>query len=166
MARVEQAAASRCHRTRNAWRSLRSADFAVVLAAPIRAKTQHFVLHHAPSRSAAADPLLDGRRIPDLSTNDAPIGQPLVDNILAPVHWRLGLVVPKRHARRAVTRNLLKREMRLQADGYRDRLPPGRWLIRLRAPFDPRCFSSAASSLLRKAARQELEQVFAGAVTA
>jgi ribonuclease P protein component len=75
--------------------------------------------------------------------------------------WWLGLVVPKRHAKRAVTRSLIKRQMRAQADAHRERLPPGQWVLRLRAPFDPRRFSSAASSLLRETAREELARVFA-----
>ncbi len=82
--------------------------------------------------------------------NDAGAGQ----------YW-LGLVVPKRHARRAVMRNLIKRQMRAHAQGCQPRLPPGQWLIRLRAPFDPRLFSSAASERVRDAARSELTQVFA-----
>lgn len=91
---------------------------------------------------------------------------PSVDNNPHPSSWWLGLVVPKRHARRAVTRNVIKRQMRVQADDHRQRLPPGVWLIRLRAPFDRQLFPSAASAALRLAARNELEQVFAGAATA
>jgi ribonuclease P protein component len=167
MARLAQAAASRCHnRAGNTWRSLKSVDFAVVLTAPIKGKTQHFVLHHAASSPGIAESPPERHLVLNLSTDDAPIGTPHVDNLSAPVHWWLGLVVPKRHARRAVTRNLLKREMRMQADEHRERLPPGQWVIRLRAPFDPRRFPSAASSPLCKAARRELELVFAGAVTA
>ena len=75
-------------------------------------------------------------------------------------------MVPKRHARRAVTRNVIKRQMRVQAEDHRHRLPPGVWLIRLRAPFDRQVFQSAASEALRLAARNELKQVFAGAATA
>jgi len=89
-----------------------------------------------------------------------------VDNIGASKHWWLGLVVPKRHARRSVTRNLLKRQMRDQAASHQSLLPPGQWVIRLRAPFDARRFPSAASARLREAARAELEQVFAGALAA
>jgi ribonuclease P protein component len=164
MARLMQAAASRYDGTRGAWRSLKSVEFPAVLAAPIRGKTQHFVLHHFPSSPEAVNRDPQGRVVPDLSTEAAPIRSPHVDNSSAPVYWGLGLVVPKRHARRAVTRSLLKREMRLQADGYRDRLLPGQWVIRLRAPFDASRFPSAASSSLREAARRELEFVFACAV--
>jgi len=89
-----------------------------------------------------------------------------VDNNPPSSDWWLGLVVPKRHARRAVTRNVIKRQMRVQAEDHRHRLPPGVWLIRLRAPFDRQVFQSAASEALRLAARNELKQVFAGAATA
>ena len=72
--------------------------------------------------------------------------------------WWLGLVVPRRHARRAVTRSLLKRQMRsAMADAVAGSpLPPGLWVLRLRAPFDRAQFASAASSALRDSARSEL----------
>ncbi len=70
----------------------------------------------------------------------------------------LGLVVPKRHARRAVTRNLIKRQMR-EAVRHR-RLAAGTWVVRLRSAFDPARFSAAASPALRKAAREELAVLF------
>lgn len=79
--------------------------------------------------------------------------------------WWLGLVVPKRHARRSVTRNLIKRQIREEARARRARLPAGQWVVRLRAPFDPRQYPSAASAELRVAARRELAQVFASVVT-
>ena len=84
---------------------------------------------------------------------------------MSAVHWWLGLVVPKRHARRAATRSLLKRQMRAHAAQFRSRLPAGQWLIRLRAPFDARLYPSAASAQLRDAAGSELAMVFAGALT-
>jgi ribonuclease P protein component len=70
-------------------------------------------------------------------------------------HW-LGTVVPKRHARRAVTRNLLKRQMRAVVQHEAGRLPPGLWVVRLKAPFDKQQFPSAASEPLRALAREEL----------
>lgn len=84
----------------------------------------------------------------------------------SPERWWLGLVVPKRHARRAVTRNLLKRQMRAVmagavADTAADArcaagLPRGLWVLRLKAPFDKAVFRSAASGALREAVRAEL----------
>lgn len=80
----------------------------------------------------------------------------------SPDGWWLGLVVPKRHARRAVTRSLLKRQMRARmADAVARTQPPaglpaGLWVLRLKSPFDKARFASAASAALREAARSEL----------
>lgn len=85
--------------------------------------------------------------------DDQPLAGP------APVvagRW-LGLVVPKRHARRSVTRSLLKRQMRAVMARHAQDLPPGLWVLRLKAPFDRLQFVSAASAPLRQAAHDELE---------
>jgi ribonuclease P protein component len=166
MARSSQDTVDQSGCANDTWLALKRADFAVVLAAVVVGKTRHFVLHHVPIDPGSAVQPADRPHPPELSTDNAPIASSHVDKVLAPAGWSLGLAVPKRHARRAVTRNLLKRQMRARADHYRNRLPPGQWVIRLRAPFDPREFSSAASSQLREAARRELELMFAGAVTA
>lgn len=78
----------------------------------------------------------------------------------APARIWLGTVVPKRHARRAVTRNLIKRQIRSAAERTTQGLPllaPGLWVVRLRAPFDRRVFTSAASAALMHEARVELD---------
>jgi ribonuclease P protein component len=75
----------------------------------------------------------------------------------------LGAVVPKRHARRSVTRTLLKRQIRTLVTGHADALARGLWVIRLRAPFDRSVFPSAASDALKCAARDELEQLLVAA---
>lgn len=74
-------------------------------------------------------------------------------------HW-LGAVIPKRHARRSVTRNLLRRQIRAVMSDQLSTLPAGLWLVRLRAPFARAEFVSAASPLLRQTARAELQQLF------
>jgi ribonuclease P protein component len=71
--------------------------------------------------------------------------------------------VPKRHARRAVTRTLIKRQIRAalsrrDTPGQRP-LRTGLWVVRLRAPFDHSSFASAASGALRGAASSELDAV-------
>ncbi len=78
----------------------------------------------------------------------------------------LGMVVPKKHARRAVTRNLLKRQMRALMDGAGDSLPAGLWVLRLKAPFDRQVFTSPASVPLLQAARDELRALLARAAVA
>lgn len=74
-------------------------------------------------------------------------------------HW-LGLVVPKRHAKRSVTRSLLKRQMRSLMQQHALALAPGLWVLRLKAPFDRQLFGSAASAPLRQAVRSELQTLF------
>lgn len=78
-----------------------------------------------------------------------------------PTSCWLGCVVPKRHARRSVTRSLLKRQVRGAFQRAEDRLPAGLWLVRLRQPFAVRLFPSAASAALSTAARLELDQLLA-----
>lgn len=69
--------------------------------------------------------------------------------------------MPKRLARRAVTRNLLRRQIRAAVECHLATLPPGLWLVRLRSGFDRASFVSAASEPLRRAARAELDQALA-----
>ena len=68
------------------------------------------------------------------------------------------MVVPKRHAKRSVTRQLLKRQIRA-AFAERPGMPPGLWVVRLRSPVDRQKFPSAASDALRSAVRAELAQL-------
>ena len=81
----------------------------------------------------------------------------------APAAGRIwvGAVVPKRHARRAVTRSLVKREIYAAAARHREALAPGLWIVRLRAPFDRALFPSAASTALRRAVRSQLDELLA-----
>jgi ribonuclease P protein component len=84
----------------------------------------------------------------------------------APSTLWLGTVVPKRHARRAVTRSLLKRQIRHALARHAGCLAPGLWVVRLRAPFDRARFPSAASDALKRAARDELDTLFGASAAA
>jgi ribonuclease P protein component len=75
-------------------------------------------------------------------------------------------VLPKRLARRAVTRNALKRQIYTVMTAFENRLPKGDHVVRLRAPFDPEQFVSATSPQLKQAARRELEQLLSRVVPA
>ena len=67
----------------------------------------------------------------------------------------VGAMTPKRWARRAVTRNAIRRQ--IYATGAAQRaLPAGMYLVRLRAMFAPAHFPSASSPALRRAVRAEL----------
>jgi len=93
----------------------------------------------------------------ELSTGGAPdFPQPVDDSPAG--HW-LGTVVPKRLAKRSVTRNLLKRQMRNAMLAHAAALPAGLWVLRLRSPFAREQFVSAASQALRQAAGAELGQL-------
>ncbi|MFM2065769.1 MAG: hypothetical protein RLZZ584_678 [Pseudomonadota bacterium] len=82
----------------------------------------------------------------------------IVDESPAPT-W-LGLVVPKRHAKRAVTRNLMRRQMRACMAQHGAGLPAGDWVLRLRKPYDRKQFASARSEALVACVRLELQQLF------
>jgi ribonuclease P protein component len=81
-----------------------------------------------------------------------------------PTDWWLGCVVPKRHARRAVTRSLLKRQVRGAFERHEAALPQGLWLVRLRQGFPVVEFPSARSQALRQVAHDELDQLFTRSV--
>lgn len=72
----------------------------------------------------------------------------------------LGAMVPKRWARRAVTRNLIKRQ--IYSIGEQHLAPPAdaAYLVRLRSTYDRQQFRSAASDPLRAAVRGEIELLF------
>lgn len=154
-------------------RLTQGADFERALAVTPRARSAHFALHHLPQRPARparvrraqgaaahlhVTPPAVGN---ELSTDRADTVHDPVDNrppLDAGECW-LGSVVPKRHARRAVTRNLVKRQIREAMRRHVAGLPGGLYVIRLRQGFDARHFPSAASDALRQAARDELERM-------
>ena len=73
---------------------------------------------------------------------------------------RIGAVVPKRWARKAVTRNLIKRQIyALGRESWTSDLPLADRVIRLRKTFDNKLFVSASSDKLRHAIRSELQQL-------
>ncbi len=78
----------------------------------------------------------------------------------------LGAMVPKRWARRAVTRNAIKRQIYNVSAHFSGRLPVAAHVVRLRSTFDRKQFISATSEPLKLAVRQELEQLFERAVRA
>jgi ribonuclease P protein component len=148
-------------------RLLRSADFESVLATPIKARSAHFAAHHLPSRPTAPKRRRAALRSAELSTADQTDCPQAVEDrsVSAPADWWLGIVVPKRHAARATTRNLLRRQIRGAMARHHFELPRGIWLVRLRAPFEPRSFRSATSSALRDAVVAELDGLLSRAAT-
>jgi ribonuclease P protein component len=74
----------------------------------------------------------------------------------------LGVVVPKRYAKRAVTRNLVKRQVReavicrSSLSGVQG-LKKGLWVLRLKAPFNLEVYPCASSVALRRCVAEELD---------
>ena len=143
-------------------RVVRAADFERVLKAGAQTRSPHFAVYHlvaSPSRPARVGVSSGTDK---LSTSDGRHAIPLVDEP-APTGCWLGVVVPKRHARRAVTRTLLKRQIR-SAMSRQASPAAGLWVVRLRAPFDRAAFPSAASAALAEAAAAELDRVLGSVV--
>lgn len=148
-------------------RMVRPVDFQRVLGTAPWARSAHFAVHHLPKAPSA--PAAKQRAQQELSTGREQICPQAVDELppaplaeVAPDRCWLGMVVPKRHAKRSVTRSLLKRQIR-QAAGCEDAagrgLRPGLWVVRLRSPIDRQRFPSAASDALRSAMHVELAQL-------
>lgn len=135
------------------------AQFQAVLAGPVVARSAHFALHrlHADAQRERAA--------------ERAAAQPL---FAAPGLW-LGVLLPKRVARRAVTRNAIRRQIYAVAALFATRLVPApaaaghspaadctvAHVVRLRAGFERKQFVSASSAALRQAVRAELLQLFA-----
>lgn len=129
------------------------------------ARTPHFALHRL-----VLEPVDDAQLLPPV---DGPGGN--VDAVapsavarlsapaavlIAPGAVWLGAMVPKRWARRAVTRNAIKRQIYGVAAAFEARLPAASHVVRLRATFDRKQFISASSDHLKAAVRQELHALF------
>ncbi len=69
-------------------------------------------------------------------------------------------MVPKRWAKRAVTRNAIKRQIYNVSTDFELMLSKRAYLVRLRAAFDRSEFLSASSDVLKVAVRAELQQLF------
>jgi ribonuclease P protein component len=73
----------------------------------------------------------------------------------------LGVIAPKRWAKRAVTRNLIKRQVYAVSHEMSARLPCAYLVVRQHAAFSREQFISASSKALKLAVRQELQQLLA-----
>ena len=123
------------------------AQFHAAMAGTVQARSHHFVLHFC--SFDAAQP------------SQAPAPESTVfDKGLALDRPAVGALVPKRWAKRAVTRNTIKRQIYHVSQLVETQLATGAHVVRLRSAFDPRLFPSATSAPLRAAVRQELLALF------
>ncbi len=123
-------------------------QFQAALAGRIVSRTSHFALHCCPLATAAA---------PTAAGEPAPLFP--LDGV-----W-LGAMVPKRWAKRAVTRNAIKRQIYTVSSEIETTLAPRAHVVRLRTAFDRSQYVSATSAVLKRAVRAELHELFARAVS-
>jgi len=119
------------------------AQFQAVLAGATVARTAHFALHRCPLDVASGAASLFGAQ--DV--------------------W-VGAMVPKRWARRAVTRNAIKRQIYNVTAASEASLSHAAHVVRLRAGFDRKQFVSAVSDKLKAAVRAELQLLLERAAAA
>ena len=132
-------------------------QFQATLAGGTVSRTAHFALHRL-SLTAPTPPLAQADSIGPAPEEAQALFA--LDGV-----W-MGAMVPKRWARRAVTRNTIKRQIYAVSARFADRLPQAAHVVRLRATFDRKQFISASSDVLKLAVRQELEQLFERGVCA
>ena len=116
------------------------AQFQAVLAGAIVAKTAHFALHCS-----------------NLGGSDAADEFGAPSALFRQRDMWLGAMVPKRWAKRAVTRNAIKRQIYAVSSEYADSYPHSAFVVRLRCAFSKAEFLSAMSDSLRHAVRIEIQ---------
>ncbi|OYT92485.1 MAG: ribonuclease P protein component [Burkholderiales bacterium PBB3] len=124
-------------------------QFQAALAGRTLARTAHFALHCCPL-VATATPVQSELAVPLFPLEEV---------------W-LGAMVPKRWAKRAVTRNAIKRQIYSLSSELETTLANAAHVVRLRAAFDRAQYVSATSDALKRAVRTELQQLFSRAVVA
>ena len=121
------------------------AQYQAAMAGGTISRTPHFVLHRAP---------LDA---PSPAGPGSERSQALFAVSTEP--W-VGAVVPKRWAKRAVTRNGIKRQIYHVSASFAENLPNAAHVVRLRAGFAKEEFKSAWSDALKAVVRAELLKLF------
>ena len=119
------------------------------MAAGIVARTAHFALHRM---QLGAPQALTG-----LGSEKGP------QALFAVREAAIGVLLPKRWAKRAVTRNTIKRQVYSLSESLQPPLPAAAHVVRLRAGFDRAQFASATSDALKRAVRVELQELFSRA---
>ncbi len=127
------------------------AQFQAVLAGTTVSRTAHFALHRTG---------LDTQPPASATTGPGSAGPKALFAVAQP--W-LGALIPKRWAKRAVTRNAIKRQIYAVSNDLEPTLTQAAHVVRLRSAFDRAKFPSASSDALKQAVRSELQQLFARA---
>jgi len=127
------------------------AQFQAVLAGATISRTAHFALHRTGLDTQPPQSTAPG---PESSKSQA---------LFAVMEPWVGALIPKRWAKRAVTRNAIKRQIYAVSSDLEPQLTQAAHVVRLRSAFDRAKFPSATSEALKQAVRSELQQLFARA---
>ena len=131
-------------------------------------RTAHFVLHRRALDTPPApepepmgqDAATAGRPHREAATGPRSPGPQAL--FLVRDVW-VGALIPKRWAKRAATRNAIKRQIYTVSQAFATTLPAAAHVVRLRAAFDRARFVSASSDALKQEVRGELQELFARA---
>lgn len=117
-------------------------QFQAVLAGAIVARTTHFALH---------------RNVLNVMNAQTVSAKTHATSDLFPIQdtW-VGAMVPKRWAKRAVTRNTIKRQIYTVSADFLPQASQAAWVVRLRRDFSRKEFVSASSEALKQAVRSEV----------
>ena len=131
-------------------------QFQATMSAGTIARTSHFALHRMGLVAMPKDVAADPQTGPGSQDPQALFGIGAVRDQA----W-LGAMVPKRWAKRSVTRHAIKRQIYAVGVEHEAALQCAAYVVRLRSGFDRKQFVSATSEQLKAAVRQELQQLFA-----
>ena len=128
-------------------------QFQAVLAGSVVARTEHFVLH----RHQLIGLDVSANQAIAASRQGIKPSQGAFVKSLFPVSdvW-IGAMVPKRWAKRAVTRNAIKRQIYTLSADLLHHYPQAAFLVRMRREFSRKKFVSATSVQLMDAVRAEV----------
>jgi ribonuclease P protein component len=118
------------------------AQFQQLMSIPPVARSKHFVVHRATSLVEAPAEAVK-----------SDVAQSHVKGLC------LAALLPKRWAKRAVTRNALRRQIYAAFAQQQAQLKPVPHLVRLRSAMSPDLFTSASSDPMKKAVRQEIDEL-------
>ena len=139
------------------------AQFQAAMSGGIVSRTAHFAMHRLVLESAVDSSTSGPGSLPSVQGPQALF---VVPGQAYPQLW-LGPLIPKRWAKRSVTRHAIKRQVYAVAQDFAQQLeaqPKAAFVVRLRAGFDRKHFISACSDTLKAAVRAELQQLYATAV--
>lgn len=123
-------------------------------------RTAHFALHRLALDASSTAMASQAATVAPTGPGSLPHTQGPQALFVVPGVW-LGAMVPKRWARRAVTRNAIRRQIHAVGESLQPPLAADAHLVRLRAGFARSQFPSASSTALKAAVRAELLLLFA-----